>query len=108
MAMMDVIDDLDRCKIALQYVAEMQSDSLTTILELLLGRLEDAIGQVHAQLHQCTCQAPSPHRAPSVSAHPDVLTLLPGRRQMPRRPALVAPEDRPSGDELQAPRETGA
>jgi hypothetical protein len=108
MAMMDVIDDLDRCKIALQYVAEMQSDSLTTILELLLGRLEDAIGQVHAQLYQCTCQAPSPRRALSVPAHPDVLTLLPGRRQTPRRPALVAPEDRPSGDELQDPRETGA
>ena len=108
MAMMDVIDDLDRCKIALQYVAERQSDSLTTVLEFLLGRLEDAIGQVQAQLHQGPCQAPSPRRAPSVPAHPDVLTLLPGRRHTSRRPALVAPEDRPSGDELQAPRETGA
>jgi hypothetical protein len=55
MALMDVIDDLDRCKIALQYVAEMQSDSLTTVLELLLGRLEDAIGQAQTQLRQCLC-----------------------------------------------------
>ena len=108
MAMMDVIDDLDRCKNALQYVAEMQSGSLTTVLERLLGLLEDAIGQVRAQLYQCTGQAHSPRRAPSVPAHPGVLTLLPGRRQTPRRPALVAPEDRPSGDELQDPRETGA
>ena len=29
MATMPVIEDLDRCKIALQCVAEMQSDSLT-------------------------------------------------------------------------------
>jgi hypothetical protein len=108
MAMMDVIDDLDRCKIALQSVAEMQSDSLTTIFELLLGRLEDAIGQVHAQLHQGPCQAPSPRRAPSVPAHPDAVTLLPGRRHTSRRPARVDPEGRPSGDKLQAPRETGA
>jgi hypothetical protein len=107
MAMMDVIDDLDRCKIALQYVAEMPSDSLAAVLELLLERLEDAIGQVHAQLRQCTCPVHAPRRATSTPAHPGVLTVVPGRRPTPRRPAPVPPEDRPSGDELQDPFETG-
>jgi hypothetical protein len=70
MAMMDVIDDLDRCKIALQYVAEMPSDSLTTVLELQLERLEDAIGQVHAQLRQCTCPVHAQARETPVPAAP--------------------------------------
>src|SRR5436309_13769753 len=47
MAMMPVLEDLDRCKIALQYVAERQSDSLTAVLEILLERLDNAIGEVH-------------------------------------------------------------
>jgi len=100
MAMMPVLEDLDRCKIALQYVAEMQSDSLTAVLEILLERLDNAIGEVHAQLRQCTCQTHAPLRATSVPAHPSVLTVLPGRQQMPRR---AAPEDVPAGDEIQAP-----
>jgi hypothetical protein len=88
MAMMDVIDDLDRCKIALQYVAEMQYDSLTNVLELLLGRLEDAIGQVQTQLHQCPCPVhaharetsrpcapPWPHHGPR--PHTDASTSCP-------------------------------
>ncbi|HSX78310.1 MAG TPA: hypothetical protein VLQ80_07065, partial [Candidatus Saccharimonadia bacterium] len=79
MAMMPVIEDLDRCKIALQWVAEMQSDSLTAVLEILLERLDDTIGRVHAQLRECTCQAPSPRRARSGPAHPGTLTVLPGR-----------------------------
>ena len=45
MAMHPVIDDLDRCKMALQYIAEGQSTSLPVVLELLLEQLEDAIGQ---------------------------------------------------------------
>jgi hypothetical protein len=61
MATIPVIDALDRCTIALQYVAEMQSDSLDIVLELLLERLEDTIGQAHAQSRQCTC-ADSPTR----------------------------------------------
>src|ERR1700704_2511362 len=77
MAMIPVIEDLDRCKIALQWVAERQSDSFTAVLEILLERLDDAIGQVHAQLRQCTCQAPSPRRATSAPAHPGALTILP-------------------------------
>jgi hypothetical protein len=103
MAMMPVIEDLDRCKIALQYVAEMQSDSLTTVLELLLERLDGAIGQVHAQLRQCTCQAHAPRRATAGPAHPGVLTMLPERRQTPRCPPPVAPEELPTGDDGQAP-----
>ena len=107
MAMMDVIDDLDRCKIALQYVAEMQCDSLTSVLELLLGRLEDAIGQVQTQLHQCLCTVHAHARATSVPVSRRGLTMVPGPRQTPRRPAPVPPEDRPMGDELQDPLEPG-
>ena len=100
MATIPVIEDLDRCKIALQCVAEMQSDSLTTVFELLLERLDEAIGQVHAQLRQCTCQAHTPLRATSGPAHPSVLTVLPGGQQTPRR---CAPEKVPTGDASQAP-----
>jgi hypothetical protein len=35
MATMPVINALDQCKIALQYMAERQSASLSTVLELL-------------------------------------------------------------------------
>ena len=100
MAMIPVVEDLDRCKIALQWVAEMQSDSLTAVLEILLERLDATIGQVHAQLHQCTCQAHAPLPATSVPAPPGILTVLPGRRQMPRPAAL---EELPTGDALQEP-----
>jgi len=104
MAMMPVLEDLDRCKIALQYVAEMQADSLTTVLELLLERLDDAIGQVHAQVRQCTCQAHAPRRATAGPAHPGVLTMLPACRETPRCPPPVAPEELPTEDDGQAPR----
>ena len=53
---MEIIDELDRCKTALQVVAEMQSDGVATLLDLLIENLDDAIGQVQAQLRQCTCQ----------------------------------------------------
>ena len=103
MAMMPVIADLDRCKIALQWVAEMQSDSLTAVLEILLERLDDAIGQVHAQLRQCTCQVHAPRRTTSAPAPLGGLTVVSGRRQTPRRPAPVAPAALPTGDESQEP-----
>jgi hypothetical protein len=108
MAMMPVIEDLDRCKIALQWVAEMQADSRATVLELLLERLDDAIGQVHAQLRQCTCQAHSPRRATAGPAHPGVLTMLPGREQTPRHPPSIAPEEPPTGEDGQGPRDQEA
>ena len=57
MPSMQIIDELDRCKTALQVVAEMQSDGLATLLDLLLDNLDSAIGQVQAQLRQCTCAA---------------------------------------------------
>jgi hypothetical protein len=56
MSTRELIDELDRCKTALQVVAEMQSDSLATLLDLLLECLDDAIGQVQAHIQQCTCQ----------------------------------------------------
>jgi hypothetical protein len=107
MAMMDVIDDLDRCKIALQYVAEVQGDSLTTVLELLLERLEDTIGQVQTQLYQCLCPVHTPARATPVPALRRGLTMVPGLRQTPGRPAPVSPEEWPMGDEPQDPLEPG-
>lgn len=57
MSSMQIIDELDRCKTALQIVAEMQSGGLATLLDLLIENLDSAIGQVQAQLRQCTCQA---------------------------------------------------
>jgi hypothetical protein len=56
MSTRELIDELDRCKTALQVVAEMQSDSMAILLEILLECLDDAIGQVQAHLQQCTCQ----------------------------------------------------
>ena len=88
MAMHPVIDALDRCKIALQYLAEGQSDSLTVVLELLVERLEDAIGQADAHLRQCTCASAAPSRALSGAAPRGVLTVLPGSRQTPLPSAL--------------------
>ena len=81
MATIPVIDALDRCKIALQYMAEGQSDRLTIVLELLVERLEDAIRQAHAQVRQCTCAGASQPRGASGSAPRGVLTLLPGAGQ---------------------------
>lgn len=81
MAMHPVIDDLDRCKTALQYLAEGQSDHLTVVLELLVERLEDAIGQAHAQLCQCTCASSAQPRVTPGAAPRGVLTVLPGSRQ---------------------------
>ena len=93
MATIPVIDDLDRCKIALHYIAEGQSDSLTVVLELLVERLEDAIGQAHAQLRQCTCAGSTPSQATSGAAPRGVLTVLPGSRPTPLPPAPMVCED---------------
>ena len=102
MAMHPVIDDLDRCKIALQYIAEGQSDHLTVVLELLVERLEDAIGQAAAQLRQCTrglrpasgdaqCYAARcPHRPP-------------GSQQTPLPSALRDAADRDAAEEGPGP-----
>ena len=56
MSTRELIDELDRCKTALQVVAEMQSDGLAILLDLLIERLDEAIGQVQAHVQQCTCQ----------------------------------------------------
>ena len=90
MTTMSVIDAIDRCKIALQYLAEGQSDSLTVVLELLVERLEEAIGQADAQLRQCTCVGSAQRRVTPRG----VLTALPGSRQTPLPAALGAAEDR--------------
>ena len=46
MPTMQIIDELDRCKTALQVVAEMQSGGVATLLDLLIENLDCAIGQV--------------------------------------------------------------
>jgi hypothetical protein len=76
MSSMQIIDELDRCKTALQVVAEMQSSGLATLLDLLIENLDSAIGQVQAQLRQCTCQdrsydldAPVPLRRGAITVY---------------------------------------
>ena len=91
MATFPVIDHLDRCKIALQHVVEMQPDCLTGVFDLLLERLDAAIGHAHAQLRQCQCSGHS--HAPR-----GVLTMLPGRRQPQRPPVPHCSEELPTGD----------
>jgi hypothetical protein len=99
MATIPVIDDLDRCKIALQYLAEGQSDSLTVILELLVERLEDAIGQADAQLRQCTCAGSAQPRVMSGPGPRGVLTVLPSSRQTSSPWASRDAEDLDAEDE---------
>lgn len=90
MAIHSVIDGLDRCTMALQYLAEGQSSSLTVVLELLLEQLEDAIEQAEAQRRQCTCQGAAQPRVAAGAAVRGVLTLRPRSRQTP---ASWSPED---------------
>jgi hypothetical protein len=90
MAMHPVIDNLDRCTMALQSLAEGQSSSLTVVLELLLEQLEDAMGQAAAQLRPCTCQGTTQPRVASGAAARGLRTLRPRSRQTP---ASWAPED---------------
>jgi hypothetical protein len=86
MSTRELIDELDRCKTALQVVAEMQSDGLATLLDLLLDRLDDAIGQVQAHIQQCTCQ--------DLLSDPDTpVPLRRGTLTMYKRPKHVVSED---------------
>ena len=103
MATISVIDDLERCKIALQYIAERQSDSLNVVLEVLLERLDDAIGQVHTQLRQGVCAGPCPPRETPGPAPRGVLTLVPDSRQTPHPPASGPHEDPHAEDEHSCP-----
>ncbi len=87
MSTRELIDELDRCKTALQVVAEMQSDGLATLLDLLLECLDEAIGRVQAHIQQCTCQ--------DLPCDPDD-TLAPlhrGALTMCKRPKHVLSED---------------
>ena len=65
MPSMQIIDELDRCKTALQVVAEMQSGGLATLLDFLIENLDSAIGQVQAQLSSVHLPGPilRPRRA---------------------------------------------
>src|SRR5262245_41272731 len=103
MATIPVIDALDRCKIALQYVAEMQSNSLDIVLELLLEQLEEAIGQAHAQLRQCTCADTTHPRVVCGPAPHGVLTLLPRSRQTPTSLGAEDAEERDAEEEHLCP-----
>ena len=85
MPSMQIIDELDRCKTALQVVAEMQSGGLATLLDLLIDNLDNAIGQVQAQLQQCTCQARSRDLDAPVPLHRGAMTVY-------QRPRPVHPE----------------
>jgi hypothetical protein len=87
MSTRELIDELDRCKTALQVVAEMQSDGMAILLEILLECLDDAIGQVQAHLQQCTCQVlPSDPEDTPVPLRRGALTVY-------KRPKHVLSED---------------
>jgi hypothetical protein len=101
MATMPVIDALDQCKIALQYIAEMQSDRLTAVLEILLERLDEAIGQAHAQLRQCQCHS-TLHATPGPAPR-GVLTVVPRLVPIPCQLSSVSLEDPHAGDESPCP-----
>jgi len=103
MTTMSVIDDLDRCKIALQYLAEGQCDSLTVVLELLVEHLEEAIGQADAQLRQCTCGGSAQLRATPSAPPWGGLTVLPGSRQTPLPSAFGDAEDLDAAEEGSCP-----
>ena len=75
MPSMQVIDELDRCKTALQVVAEMQSGGLATLLDLLLECLDNTIGQVQTQLQQCTCQGRHHDLPPPVPLRRGAITV---------------------------------
>ncbi len=85
MPSMEVIDELDRCKTALQVVAEMQSGGLATLLDLLIENLDSAIGQVQAQLRQCTCQGRLHDMDTPIPLHRGAITVC-------QRPKPVHPE----------------
>jgi hypothetical protein len=86
MSTRELVDELDRCKTALQVVAEMQSDGLATLLDLLLECLDDAIGQVQAHIQQCTCQ--------DLSSGPNTpVPLRRGALTVYKRPKHVLSED---------------
>jgi hypothetical protein len=86
MSTRELIDELDRCKTALQVVAEMQSDGLATLLDLLIECLDDAIGQVQTHIQQCTCQV-LPH------GQDTAVPLRRGALTMYKRPKRVLSED---------------
>jgi hypothetical protein len=86
MSTRELIDELDRCKTALQVVAEMQSAGLATLLDLLLECLDDAIGHVQAHIQQCTCQ--------ELPRDPDTpIPLRRGALTVYKRPKHVLSED---------------
>ena len=86
MSTRELIDELDRCKTALQVVAEMQHDGLATLLDLLLECLDDAIGQVQVHIQQCTCQDLPRDPDTPVPLHRGTLTMY-------KRPKHVLLED---------------
>ena len=83
MSSMQIVDELDRCKTALQVVAEMQSGGLETLLDLLIENLDNAIGQVQAQLRQCTCTAQADDLDAPVPLHRGAITMYQRPKPVP-------------------------
>ena len=80
---MQIIDELDRCKTALQVVAETQEGGLATLLDLLIECLDNTIGQVQAQLQQCTCQARHHELDPPIPLRRGAITVYQRPRPVP-------------------------
>ena len=81
----------------------MQSDSLTAVFDLLLERLEDAIGQVYAHLRQYPGLLRPQARETPVPAPHRVLTMVSRHRQTPHAPAPVTFEELRAGNESPCP-----
>jgi hypothetical protein len=81
-----IVDELDRCKTALQVVAEMQSEGLATLLDLLLENLDSAIGKVQTHLRQCTCSARSDDLDDPIPLHRSAIAMY--QRSRPVHPEL--------------------
>ena len=84
MPSMQIIDELDRCRRHSRCPSPKCSPAVNAP-DLLIDNLDNAIGQVQAQLQQCTCQARPRDLDAPVPLHRGAITVY-------QRPRPVHPE----------------